>query len=115
MVKPVRPAELAARIDCLLLRAYPAQLAQLAPLRLGEYAFDCALRKVTCNGDPVGLTPKEFDLAVLLFRNEGRIVIATTSPPRSGAARSRRCRAPSIPMSRACAESLACRQGMACG
>ncbi|EYS85076.1 transcriptional regulator [Cupriavidus sp. SK-4] len=74
MVKPVRPAELAARIDCLLRRAYPAQLAPLAPLRLGEYAFDCALRKVTCNGHPVGLTPKEFDLAVLPFRNEGRIV-----------------------------------------
>ncbi|AGW88442.1 MULTISPECIES: response regulator transcription factor [Cupriavidus] len=59
MVKPVRQAELAARIEC---------------LRLGDYAFDCATRKVTCNGHPVGLTPKEFDLAVLLFRNEGRIV-----------------------------------------
>ncbi|SOZ51370.1 putative RESPONSE REGULATOR [Cupriavidus taiwanensis] len=74
MVKPIRPAELAARIDCLLRRAYPAQASPHAPLRLGDYAFDCALRRVTCNGQPIGLTPKEFDLAVLLFRHEGRIV-----------------------------------------
>ncbi|WP_455278740.1 response regulator transcription factor [Cupriavidus necator] len=74
MVKPVRQAELAARIECLLRRACPAYLAPHAPLRLGDYAFDCATRQVTCNGHPVGLTPKEFDLAVLLFRNEGRIV-----------------------------------------
>lgn len=59
MVKPVRQAELAARIECLLRRACPAYLAPHAPLRLGDYAFDCATRKATCNGHPVGLTPKE--------------------------------------------------------
>jgi len=74
MTKPIRPAELAARIDCLLRRAYPEHTTPGAPLRLGVYAFDCAARQVTCHGQPVCLTPKEFDLAVLLFRNEGRIV-----------------------------------------
>ncbi|MFJ4293542.1 response regulator transcription factor [Cupriavidus sp. NPDC089707] len=74
MVKPVRPAELSARVECLLRRAYPAVQSPHAPLRLGEYAFDCAMRTATCNGHPICLTPKEFDLAVLLFRNEGRIV-----------------------------------------
>lgn len=74
MAKPVRPAELAARIDCLLRRSYPERAAPGAPLTVGSYIFDCAARHVTCRGRPVSLTPKEFDLAVLLFRNEGRIV-----------------------------------------
>jgi len=74
MTKPVRPAELAARIGSLLRRACPGREPMGGPLVLGGYVFDCAARSVSCRGQRIGLTPKEFDLAMLLFRNEGRIV-----------------------------------------
>ncbi|CAG2149819.1 response regulator transcription factor [Cupriavidus numazuensis] len=74
MAKPIRAAELSARIGAVLRRSSPDNVARNAPLRLAGYVFDCAARQVTCHGHPICLTPKEFDLAVLLFRNEGRIV-----------------------------------------
>lgn len=74
MAKPIRAAELSARIGAVLRRSSPNNVARNAPLRLAGYVFDCAARQVTCHGHPICLTPKEFDLAVLLFRNEGRIV-----------------------------------------
>jgi len=74
MAKPVRPAELAARIGSLLRRTCPGRDPMAGPLVLGGYVFDCGARSVSCRGRRIGLTPKEFDLAVLLFRNEGRIV-----------------------------------------
>ncbi|MGY8526397.1 response regulator transcription factor [Paracidovorax citrulli] len=74
MVKPIRPRELAARIQSLLRRAGGKAGAGDARMQLGGYVFDSAARTVTLNGRLVDLTPKEFDLALLLFRNEGRIV-----------------------------------------
>ncbi len=74
MIKPIRPRELAARIESLLRRAYPGHAGSGARLCVGAFAFDASARIVTCHGQPVSLTPKEFDLALLLFRNEGRIV-----------------------------------------
>lgn len=73
MVKPIRPRELGARIEALLRRACPGH-AGGEPLSIGAFAFDGGTRTVTRFGHPVSLTPKEFDLAMLLFRNEGRIV-----------------------------------------
>lgn len=75
MVKPVRPRELAARIHALLRRAYP-ELHQADESRLawGAFGFDVVARQATYAGQMVQLTPKEFDLALLLFRNEGRVV-----------------------------------------
>lgn len=75
MVKPIRPGELAARIQSLLRRTDSHRGGGTdARISLGGYVFDSAARTVTLNGCPVELTPKEFDLALLLFRNEGRIV-----------------------------------------
>lgn len=74
MAKPIRPAELAARIGSLLRRTCPGQGALGGPLAVGGYLFDCSARSVSWRGQRVQLTPKEFDLAVLLFRNESRIV-----------------------------------------
>lgn len=74
MVKPVRPAELMARIHALVRRAYPESLPGGAIVARGSFVFDGAARVATRDGVEVILTPKEFDLAMLLFRYEGRVV-----------------------------------------
>lgn len=74
MVKPIRPRELLARMQSLVRRIAPDPAETGAPLVLGGYVFDIGARTVAHHGRAIGLTPKEFDLALLLFRNEGRIV-----------------------------------------
>jgi len=75
MVKPIRPQELAARIEALLRRAYPdLRQSRDGSMVWGCFAFHLATRASTCHGQKVALTPKEFDLALLLFRNAGRVV-----------------------------------------
>lgn len=73
MCKPVRKGELLARIQSLHRRATADALPD-ASLQMSGYVFDGNARTVTLHGQPVGLTPKEYDLAFLLFRNEGRII-----------------------------------------
>jgi DNA-binding response OmpR family regulator len=70
--KPVRPAELAARVQALLRRAYPPPRSDNAVF--GPYRFDLAQRQVEVRGEPVELQPREFDLALFLFSNAGRLL-----------------------------------------
>lgn len=75
LVKPIRPAELAARIHALLRRVYPdARQSEEEHLSFGRYGFDLEARQATRDGVAVALTPKEFNVAVLMFRNAGRVV-----------------------------------------
>lgn len=74
LIKPIRPAELLARIHALVRRAYPESLAVGATVERGCFVFDGATRTVLRHGRDIALTPKEFDLAMLLFRHEGRVV-----------------------------------------
>lgn len=71
LIKPVTGLVLQARINAVLRRAYPA------PLPTGEetyadFVFDIAAASATRSGTPVLLTPKEFGLALLMFRNLNR-------------------------------------------
>jgi DNA-binding response OmpR family regulator len=70
LYKPVRRAELAMRLRVLLERAYPAL--GTPPLRLGDYAFDVDRQRASIGDRAVELTQKEFELALLLFRNINR-------------------------------------------
>ncbi len=72
VAKPVRPAELAARLKALLRRAYPEPRAER--LVFGPYAFDLVQRTATVDGVPVELQPREFELAIFLFNNRGRLL-----------------------------------------
>lgn len=72
MIKPARQSELLARVGALLRRAYPQK--EETMLALPPYDFDTALHRASMNGTAVDLTPKEFELAVLLFRNIGRLM-----------------------------------------
>ncbi|WP_269504774.1 response regulator transcription factor [Burkholderia sp. IMCC1007] len=73
MVKPINQSELLARANALLRRAYHGGGRHDA-LRLGCYLIDTRTRTVLLHGAPIKLTPREFDLAVLLFRNPDRIM-----------------------------------------
>jgi DNA-binding response OmpR family regulator len=72
MIKPVRQSETLARLGALLRRAYPQK--EATRLVIPPYEFDTQAGIVRLNGEAVALTPKEFDLAVLLFRNIDRLM-----------------------------------------
>lgn len=71
MIKPIRRSELAVRVQALLRRAYPSQNAT-EQIRFGRYAFETRSGQLRFDGAPIALTQKEFDLALLFFRNLDR-------------------------------------------
>ena len=72
MIKPARQSELLARVGALLRRAYPQK--DETQLLFPPYEFDTQSGIARLNGAVVDLTPKEFELAVLLFRNPERLM-----------------------------------------
>ena len=71
VVKPAKPLELPARIAAASRRARPGQL---PVLRAGEYEIDIARQRLAMAGQSMDLTQKEFDLAVCLFQNMGKLL-----------------------------------------
>jgi len=71
VLKPFDLDEIAARLRALVRRAHgrPEPL-----LTLGEVELNPAARSVTCAGQAVELTPREFDLLHLLMQNAGRVL-----------------------------------------
>jgi len=47
---------------------------ELTRLTIGELAVDLEKRRVTRNGEPIRLTPKEYDLLAVLASHAGRVV-----------------------------------------
>ncbi|MBS0469035.1 MAG: response regulator transcription factor [Proteobacteria bacterium] len=72
MVKPVRVAEFAARIGALLRRAYPGSANSV--LEFGRYRFVPETRALQMDGAPVELKAREYELALFLFQNLGRLL-----------------------------------------
>lgn len=76
MTKPFDMRELLARVKALSRRGdYVQQMKQEQQdvLRLGELSAELFSREVYIQGERLDLTPKEFDLMVLLMRNPGRV------------------------------------------
>lgn len=71
MIKPVRKFELLARVNALLRRAYPTTVPGGRDVH-GAYTFDQQTHVVEFNDQSIQLTQKEFDLALLFFRNLSR-------------------------------------------
>ena len=71
VLKPFDLDEVAARLRALVRRAHgrPEPV-----LTLGEIELNPAARSVTRAGEPVELTPREFDLLHLLLENAGRVL-----------------------------------------
>lgn len=72
MVKPARKQELLARVNALLRRAYPRAEEML--LSFPPFEVDLQRSEVRRAGARIELTPKEFELAAVLFRNVGRLL-----------------------------------------
>lgn len=75
LVKPISPGVLLARVNALtrrLARADPVDPA--SKLNFREFEFDLARQVLCANGHYIATTQKEFDTALLLFRNLGRSV-----------------------------------------
>ncbi|MGZ4352194.1 MAG: response regulator transcription factor [Gaiellaceae bacterium] len=68
MTKPFSPRELVARIRAVLRRAARAPEPEAPTLRYGSFELDPARREVTRDGEPVHLTPTEFDLLHFLAK-----------------------------------------------
>jgi two-component system response regulator MtrA len=70
VIKPFKPKELVARIRARLRRtdAEPAEL-----LSIGEVTIDVPAHQVSRAGEPVSLTPLEFDLLVALARKPRQV------------------------------------------
>lgn len=73
LVKPVREFELKARIAALARRAgLEKELKDV--LEVGPYVFDLKLREAFKNGEKIALTEKDFEVAVCLYSNIGRVL-----------------------------------------
>jgi DNA-binding response OmpR family regulator len=72
MVKPLGSDELQARVHALLRRAYPTRFER--ELVYGPYHFSPLTGTIRVHGQPVRLKQREYDLALLLFRNIGRLL-----------------------------------------
>lgn len=75
IVKPFEDAELLARIKAHLRRVHAAgEDKNLLVFGQGALIIDVAAHKVTHRGDPVDLTPREFELLVVLATDAGRVI-----------------------------------------
>jgi DNA-binding response OmpR family regulator len=72
MIKPARQNELIARVHALLRRAYPREEESL--LSFPPFEIDTRRSEIRRAGTRIELTPKEYDLTVILFRNLGRLM-----------------------------------------
>ncbi len=70
--KPMRAGELLARVDALLRRHNPTGSLEM-PFSCAAYEIDPATDTIRLRGIKVELAPKEYELALLLFRNPGRL------------------------------------------
>jgi DNA-binding response OmpR family regulator len=71
ILKPVSQPVLLARVEALLRRIYTQQK-EVTHETYGIYRLDLTTQSATLSGEAVTLTQKEFELALLLFRNVSR-------------------------------------------
>ena len=74
ITKPFSPEELLARIRVALRRVQTEDEPQTGRVTLGDLTIDYDRRRVLRGSEEVRLTPKEFDLLVLLARNPDRVL-----------------------------------------
>ena len=71
MIKPFRRSELLARLNALVRRA--GLLDEEEQIEVGPFTIDQQHRRVLVDGEPATLTTKEYELALILFKNVGRL------------------------------------------
>lgn len=75
ITKPFNPLELVARVKSQLRRYLQLGGGTVRPtaLRLGGVALDDRTKEVTLDGEPVSLTPREYEILRLLMQNPGTV------------------------------------------
>jgi two-component system alkaline phosphatase synthesis response regulator PhoP len=73
VTKPFSPRELTARVRAVLRRLEKQQTGEQTILREGEIFIDQSSRITTVDGQPIDLTPSEFDLLVTMMSAPGRV------------------------------------------
>lgn len=73
LVKPIRQAELVARVAAIFRRAAGGKADEDA-VDASPYVLDPATNTATLNGEEMALTNREFALAMFLFRNPGKML-----------------------------------------
>lgn len=68
VTKPFNPTELVARVQSVLRRSHAAAEPASEQVEIGELWMDVRNRRATIKGEPVALTPKEFDLLTTFVR-----------------------------------------------
>lgn len=72
LTKPFVPKELVARVKSILRRTMRSEDKDAAPLTFGNLIVDPGGRKAFKKGNPIELTPIEFDLLLILARRPGQ-------------------------------------------
>jgi len=73
VVKPFSPRELAARVRTVLRRTLGPARRGTDRMEFGDLVIDDAAREVLINGEPIDLTPREFDLASFMARSPRQV------------------------------------------
>lgn len=73
----IRPPELVARLDALIRRVAVSRAVRAAEIKLGHYTVDRQNRSIHLRETPLSVHAREFELALLLFANVGRILTRT--------------------------------------
>ena len=71
VVKPFSPRELMMRVGAILKRSGAAAEPVKDVVTIGGLTVDFTARMVTLNGEPLDLSPKEYDLLFYMVRNRG--------------------------------------------
>lgn len=72
LIKPARAAELLARISALARRSNPDTSRET--LHYGSFEIHTRQRSISLHGEKLTLTDKDYDLALFLFQNMGRLL-----------------------------------------
>lgn len=73
LAKPYSLRELLARVNALMRRAYGEEK-DMPVYRFGKITVDTGMRTVECDGEPVRLALREFDLLAYLCAHKGQII-----------------------------------------
>ena len=74
VTKPFGLAELRARIGALLRRAGGREADREGIVRVGPLELDPVRRQVRCDGEPLDLTPREYELLKTMLAHRGRLL-----------------------------------------